>query len=64
VIFHAHSWLKPRGFPGTVFIPGLEESSGGGHGNQSQYSWLENLMHRGAWQAAVNRVARSWKQLK
>ena len=23
MIFHAHSWLKPRGFPGTISIPGL-----------------------------------------
>ena len=29
-----------------------------------QYSCLENLMDRGAWQAAVHRVAKSWTQLK
>ena len=28
-----------------------------GHGNPLQYSWLENSMDRGAWRAAVHRVA-------
>ena len=37
-------------------IPGLERSPGGGHGNPLQYSYLENPMHRGAWQAVVPRV--------
>ena len=32
----------------------------GGHGNQLQYSCLENPMDRGAWQATVYRVAKSW----
>ena len=30
-------------------IPGLGRSLGGGHGNPLQYSYLENLMDRGAW---------------
>ena len=30
---------------------------GGGHGNPLQYSCLENPRHRGAWRAAVHRVA-------
>ena len=34
--------------------------SPGGHGNPFQYSYLENPMDRGAWQAAVHRVAQSW----
>ena len=38
-------------------IPGLGRSPGGGHGNPLQYSYLENPMDRGAWQAAVHRVA-------
>ena len=29
------------------FIPGLERSSGGGHGDPLQYSCLENPMDRG-----------------
>ena len=39
-------------------IPGLEKSPGGGHGNPLQYSCLENPMDRGAWQAAVDGVAK------
>ena len=33
------------------WIPGLERSPGGGHGNPLQYSCLENSMDRGAWWA-------------
>ena len=40
-------------------IPGWERSPGGGHGNALQYSCLETLMDRGAWQATVHRVAKS-----
>ena len=32
---------------------GWEDSPGGGNGNPFQYSYLENPMDRGAWQAAV-----------
>ena len=38
-------------------------SPGGGHGNPFQCSCLENRMDRGAWQAAVHRVAQSWTWL-
>ena len=38
-------------------VPGSGRSPGGGHGNPLQYSYLENPMDRGAWQAAVHRVA-------
>ena len=34
-----------------------------GNGNPLQYSCLANLMDRGAWEAAVHGVARSWIQL-
>ena len=34
---------------GVCSIPGLGGSPEGGHGNPLQYSYLENLMHRGAW---------------
>ena len=44
-------------------IPGLGISSGGGNGNPFQHSCLDNTMGRGAWQATVQRVARSWTQL-
>ena len=41
-------------------IPGSGRSSRGGHGNPLQYSCLENPMNRGAWQATVDGVAKSW----
>ena len=45
-------------------IPGLGKSPGAGQGNLLQYSCLENPTDRGAWQATVRRVAKSWTQLK
>ena len=50
------------GDPGS--IPGPGRSPGEGNGNPLQYSWLENPMDRGAWQATVHGVAKSWTQLK
>ena len=38
--------------------PGLGRCPGGGHGNPLQYSYLDNPMDRGAWQATVHRVAK------
>ena len=38
-------------------IPGPGRSPGGEHGNPLQYSCLENPMDRGAWRAAVRRIA-------
>ena len=43
----------------TGFIPGSGRSPGEGHGNQLQYSCLEDLLDREAWRAMVNRVAKS-----
>ena len=37
-------------------IPRLGSSPEGGNGNPLQYSWLENPMDRGAWQAAVHGI--------
>ena len=37
---------------------------GGENDNPLQYSYLENPMDRGAWQATVNRVAKSHSRLK
>ena len=45
-------------------IPGLERSSGEGHGNPLQYSCLENPMDRGAWGTTVHGVTQSWTRLK
>ena len=39
-------------------IPGLGRSSEEENGNPLQYSRLENLMDRGAWQTMVHGVAR------
>ena len=39
-------------------IPGTGRSPGEGNVNPLQYSCLENLMDRGAWQATVHGVAR------
>ena len=43
--------------PGS--IPGSVRSPGKGNGNPFQYSYLENLMDRGAWQPEVHGVANS-----
>ena len=44
---------------GSTPRPG--KSSGGGHGNPLQYSYLQNPMDRGAWRAIVRK---SWTQLE
>ena len=46
------------GDPGS--IPGSRRCSGEGNGNPFQYSCLENPMDRGAWEAIVHGVAKSW----
>ena len=37
---------------------------GGGHGNQLQYSCLENPVDRGTWWATVHAVTDSWTRQK
>ena len=58
----AHQTVKnlpaSTGDPGS--ISGSRRYPGGGNGNPLQYSCLENSMYRGAWQATVNRVTKSW----
>ena len=49
------------GDPGS--IPGFGRSPGEGTGNPLQYTGLENPMDREAWQARVNRIAKSWTRL-
>ena len=49
------------GDPGS--IPGSGRSPGEGNGNSLWYSYLENSMNRGAWQATVHGVAKGWTQL-
>ena len=46
------------------WIPGLKRSPGEGNGNPLQYSYLENPMDGGAWQAIVHGVAKSLTPLK
>ena len=49
------------GDPGS--IPGSGRSPGEGNDNPLQYSCLENLMNRGAWQATVHGVTKNQTQL-
>ena len=44
-------------------IPGSGRCPGKGNGNPLQYSYLDNFMDRGAWQATVHGVAKSQKRL-
>ena len=48
----------------TGSIPGSGRSPEGGNGNPLQFSCLENVMDKGAWQATVHRVTQSQTQLK
>ena len=41
-------------------IPGSRRSPGIGNVNPLQYSCLQNSMDRGAWQATIPGVAKSW----
>ena len=45
-------------------IPGFGRSLGGRHSNTLLYSCLEKPMDRGAWQAIVHGITKSWMQLK
>ena len=74
------TWKVHWGFPGdwvvknlpanaedsgdSGLIPGLGRSPGRGNGNPLQYSCLENPMVRGAWQATVHGVLKSWTRQK
>ena len=44
-------------------IPGSGRCPREGHGNQLQYSCLQNPMDRGAWWATVYGAIKSWTQL-
>ena len=44
-------------------IPGSGRSLEEGNGNPLPYTWLENSMDRGTWQATVHWVTNSWTQL-
>ena len=59
------NWTEPmqETWRVTDSIPGSEISPRGGYGNPLQSSCLENPMDRGAWQATVHGIAKSWIQL-
>ena len=73
---HMNGWTSqvalviknPPANPGDVTdvgsIPGSGRSPRGGHSNPLQCSFLENPMDRGAWQATVHKVVKSWARLK
>ena len=42
-------------------IPGLGRSPGEGNGYPLQFSGLENSMDKGAWQATVRGITKSWR---
>ena len=44
--------------------PGLGRTPGEGNGHPLRYSGLENSMDRGAWQAIVHGVTKSWTPLR
>ena len=44
-------------------IPGSGRSHGEGNGNPFQYCCLGNLMKRGAWEATVMGLQKTWAQL-
>ena len=53
----------PNDAEGCIILLGSGRSPGVGNSNSLQYSCLENSMERGAWQAKVNGVTKSWTQL-
>ena len=54
---------KARDARSVGLIPGTGRSPEEGNGNPLQYCCLRNPMDRGAWQATVRGVAKSWTQL-
>ena len=62
------SWASRAANAGDIrdvrLIPRSRRSSGGGHGNPLQYSWLENPMDRGGWCTTVHGLTKSQTRLK
>ena len=58
---------NPSAYTGDVrdagSIPGSKRSPGKGNGSPIQYSYLENPMDRGGWQATVHGVTKNSTQL-
>ena len=55
--------MKEKNLQDLGSICGLGRSPGEGNGYPLQYSGLENSMDRGAWQATVHGVSKSWTRL-
>ena len=60
-------WLVVKNPPASAgdirdagLIPGSGRSPGGRHGNPLQDTCPENPIDRGAWQATVHEIAKSW----
>ena len=53
-----------RDIKDKYWIPRLGRFSGKGNGNPLQYSCLENAFDKGAWQAIVHDITKSWTRLK
>ena len=51
---------QPASAGDSGLISGLERSPGEGNGNPLQDCCLGNSMDRGAWQATVHGVSKSW----
>ena len=71
IVLGLPSWLSSKEFTCNAggagdagLFPGWGRSPGGAHGNPLEYSCLKSPMDRGAWQAMVHRVTKSWTQLK
>ena len=62
VVQHKTNLPAKEGDEGS--IPGLGRSPGKENGNPLQYSYLENPMDRGAWQATVYGVPKSQTRLR
>ena len=54
---------RPANAGDTGPILGLGRAPGEENGNPLQYSCLENPLDRGAWQATVHGVTKSWTRL-
>ena len=73
IFIQLHKWLASliaqlvKNLPAMqetrVRFLGWEDSTREGNGNPFQYSYLENCMDRGAWQATAHGVAKSRTRL-
>ena len=55
-----NSLASARDIRDLGLIPGSGRAPGGRNGNLLEYSYVENPMDRGAWQATLHGDAKSW----